>query len=1235
MNGYLLNFYKHSPLRDDILDDPDKRNRFNDEFSRNIVWSTFDRLEIRKIEQFSNYRVSEDSEKKWVGERQFSMIYEIADNNSPKRLEYKNNPQQSKCKFSFEKKDSNENEMENFRFFGVSVIDFTATAYDGFFSMKEPLLNVRRKLLDILDELCNKNKISHKNICYDIYGSLGGNDAIIIWLSNQFEELMLLVESLRCSPVKGKKRGIISNIYTMLGVRDIDNPNISYENVDGEFNIRLTKRAGYDGDSFKNILKVMLNITEDNKLDELIRTVAGEHDICVTIPGNSFVSKLYTSDGLIHMNQEQYYKNFIQANTEIAVKSDFKNVKTISIDFECNNDEQYFVDDREIYNLVDEICKSEMLLQTPYLGETLWILYSDYLKNITSTFSHPWTQDLHYQFKSCLECFRSITKEYKSADINQDKYDSIEFIIENLRQIILHIAQANRIFFEVPNTQLKHTGTYSKILRSYQGIVKFLLKQAYLIPKFNDQTEIIPFVSFDTIPIPESNSYCNNLCKKLLVEIKLPYEALVDIKHYTYLLAHEIFHYIAPSNRIDRNEIIAIISICTIVHETIKAYIMELKIELGLEVKEHEIFDESFSASIAKHTMHYVVNNFDKVCACIKDYDSESDYDIYVKRLNNDFIDLYKNKNAQKIIFSILTEYGYGTVLDKITEEYKSKGKFNKKYLTNDITESKKIIQYVNVLNANKDTEVFCKWILQKLSIEKIEKTVKAIQKAMIEAMPDFYMIQIMNMNPQYYCKEILRSRNLLSNSDESIEQQLRMALIYNYCYVNKKKRLAEVQDAEWEKDLFDFIGELNLDDESNKEYIWQSIDCNIRFMRMYNDYLDEYFSLLDFKNFEADGDFKESLSKLRENIVVDKSDDFEANIAYIERLQIQQSLEEIYKEKSVVLRRNTRKQRVCDIGFEKPSGIDDSWNVAKDFNSLIKFLGDAAQDIIDNSSEEIWYRGHEDSSYKLIPTLYRMNKGKFYNASVRKMMETFYKSFKVKSFRTPEIFANGNDTAIGTMSSMQHYSLPTNILDWTPSVLNAIYFAVEPFMLKKSEIKPDSYADIWLLNPIRLNEARRYGGISIGGNLDKEIIYPVSAVMNDEEEFKQFLPLSNNNSSENDNDVPIAVYTPYVNQRIKAQCGTFTMFSLDVDTKVINGVKDFSMYDLYEIQTKMEGSDNNATFKRFLNRVHISALAIEDIITHLKLMGIQKHTIYPELENIAKDFREQVEDYVNSKLNS
>lgn len=54
-----------------------------------------------------------------------------------------------------------------------------------------------------------------------------------------------------------------------------------------------------------------------------------------------------------------------------------------------------------------------------------------------------------------------------------------------------------------------------------------------------------------------------------------------------------------------------------------------------------------------------------------------------------------------------------------------------------------------------------------------------------------------------------------------------------------------------------------------------------------------------------------------------------------------------------------------------------------------------------------IWFRGHKDSSYKLIPSLYRMKdqENKFYKAKLREVFESLYNAFRVKAFGATEIY--------------------------------------------------------------------------------------------------------------------------------------------------------------------------------------------------------------------------------------
>lgn len=1219
MKGYLLNFYKHSPLRDNMLEDESMRNKFNNEFVRNVVWSTFDRLEVREINEFASFRQPGESEKKWVGERQFSMIYEPGTDH---RLVYINDPEANKCRFAFNAVGTDLKSMEKYRFFGISILDFTTLAYNEFFSKKDSMTYARKKILKILDELQYKNNICPNSICYDVYGSLGGNDAVIIWLANQFSDIMLLIEALRASNITNTKKGLLSNIYTILGIRDIDNKSINYNDVNGEFHVRLTKRTGYSLEKFKTELCKITNIDITN----LVHTIAGEYDLTISIPGNIMISSLYAANGLIHMGKPEYYTNFIQSNTEVCVHDDFSKIITTEVDIDVGLESFTEPNESDIYNLVNAICESQMLKQTPYLGDTLWILYSDYLKNITSTLSYPWTQDLYYQFYSCLKCLESVTEEYeKNKTFNEDKYNYIEVIIKNLRQIILHIAQANRIFFEVPNTHLKNTGTYSKILRAYQGITKKLIKQAYLIPKNNKQTEIIPFINFDSIPIPISNSYKINENDSLLVEIELPYEALVDINRYTYLLAHEIFHYIAPSDRRTRNEILNIISISTLAELLIEEYVISLVRDKKSTICYKDVFFKSLKKSIAKYVLHYVINHFEEFCSLIDKHDIEKCRNDYISNINETIRSIASNEDFCKKIYEIMVDYSYVSFINNIANN-KQENVLNEN-LQQDINVAKQIVKHFHNLRVNNDFNSFYKWIAN-YSVVFIYESIKNIEKALTEAMPDYYMIQVTSMNPSAYYNEILRIRKILYPEDNNIGLELRISLLYNYCFLEKNQRIGFSDQDQWEKNLCEFISKLDLND-TDASYLWNCISGQYTFISHYNAVLTKYFSLLCFDDYMNDNNFSNEFQEIKNRLHAFENGSFESNISYIEYFQLQESLESlknyISTEKSIV----DGSWKSSEINDEELYASNDTSPIAEDFNSLIIFLNQEAKKIMDdNQEEEIWYRGHEHDTYKLIPSLYRMNGGNFYNSSLRDVMNTLYKAFKVMSYSVPEIFTGGNDTIIGTMASMQHYSLPTNILDWTPSVLNAMYFATESTILKNNDSASKDDGEIWLLNPARLNEC---------GNIMCNITtnaYPIPYMIGDDEEsLKPFLPLQKQiESSEKCIQMPKAVYVPFVNQRIKAQNGTFTMFSLDVDEEVKNGKKDFSMYDLYEWQKKVEKEIPPGDFKPFLKKVRISNDAKIDISEHLTLMGIQKHTIYPELENIASDFKKQMHRYLTNQ---
>lgn len=1238
MKGYLLNFFKYSPIGKEV-DDEAFTNNHSEEFVRSVVWSNFDRLEIREIDEFEQFRISRFSEKNWIGERQFAMIYEVCDNEKEKRLEYfKDN--KDKCLFAFRKKSQNcISDNKILRFFGISMVDLTSEMFNYFYSCKQPGLTMHKKLLAALDEIVESNGIKAQNICFDVYGSLGGNDLVIIWLANQFEDVVKVIEALRKSSIKETKRGICANISTIMGIRDMNDSEVDYSNVNGYLNIRLTKKEGYIHSEFKNSLEEYLK-ESDIKFD----TVVGEHDLSFRIKGEGLASGLYKENGFIHIRNKNFFENIIQANTELAVNIDYDSLIAYHFDVSTRQNKMLITKNerQEILNYINKIVESQVLEQAPYLKETLWILYEDYLKIISSSFSYPWINDLHFLFFESLTYMHELVEDKSKKVRKKLKYDCIELIVGSLRQMVLHVAQSNRLFFEIPNTQLKHTGSYSKILRAYQGIIKQILKVAYSIPKVCCQSQLVPFVTFDVTPIAKSEACPNiNNCRSKILVIKLPYEALVDIPKYTYLLAHEIYHYVAPKDRKKRNGLLGAIIITIIIIQLVILYLDNYIKPRMLNLININIMDDDWNnihniviEHFKRHALSFVINNYKDIIKCIADYNDEIEWEMYFDNLWNCLGNkLHSNTKFIEIIYSLISKNNYDDIeFEKMSEVQRNI--------------YQKLINIINIEVAEYGIEGFKSWIKLNHPNERFTKQPQDVQYALREAMADYFMIQVTQINCQTYLKQIVHHKNIISGG-EDFKQDYRLGMILDFVF-SKQIGFAQEESKQERKEILENYLKEKLDfDDNVVEPIIKSYFRYRSALLAYFPIIKSCFESLNFDTIEEEyyPEFISVLEETRKLLACDTSG-FETNIDFIEKFQRQDDFQTYKKYNKRIPAEYVETNIFGNIKIEEYEKVillknSKKEKIAHSVETLLKQIYSASLEITDDESmNPIWFRGHKKSSYKLIPSLYRMkNKAdKFYNAELREVFESLYNAFRVKSFGATEIYTDGNNSVIGTMTSMQHYSVPTNILDWTTSAFVALYFAVEDKMVfcqseKNNRSIATENADIWLLNPIRLNTAYQYlkGTVNEQDAENANKSYPIPSLFGNEKEFQEFIPFANGEI----NKFPVAVYVPHVNQRIKAQVGTFTMFSLDVIGEKCTDDEhstNFLKYDLLEMQERYKDL-SKCKYKPFLTRVTISKSIICDVADWLRNMGVNRPDIYPELSNISVSLTEQIKTFLEETV--
>lgn len=128
------------------------------------------------------------------------------------------------------------------------------------------------------------------------------------------------------------------------------------------------------------------------------------------------------------------------------------------------------------------------------------------------------------------------------------------------------------------------------------------------------------------------------------------------------------------------------------------------------------------------------------------------------------------------------------------------------------------------------------------------------------------------------------------------------------------------------------------------------------------------------------------------------------------------------------------------------------------DIESLDQFVAmpERAHEVIGTHAvfDAIWWRGQADSDWELLPSALRPRHRGFEHDLVRRFMR------RAKTRYTGPLPAE--EAWPDWLFLMQHYGLPTRLLDWTRSPFIAAVFAVENH--------PDKPGAIWALNPYEWN---------------------------------------------------------------------------------------------------------------------------------------------------------------------
>jgi hypothetical protein len=254
-----------------------------------------------------------------------------------------------------------------------------------------------------------------------------------------------------------------------------------------------------------------------------------------------------------------------------------------------------------------------------------------------------------------------------------------------------------------------------------------------------------------------------------------------------------------------------------------------------------------------------------------------------------------------------------------------------------------------------------------------------------------------------------------------------------------------------------------------------------------------------------------------------------------------------------------------------------------KDF---IDAVGDtAAASTQRKKDRSLWFRGQNNAYWDVQAALWRRDCSVAYTTGDERNLTHRFRT-RAASRRTPT-HTYGDHAA--WLSLMQHYGLPTRLLDWSRSPLIAAFFAVHKY-LDPSTVK-SSDAAIWVLSPTGLNERTINHSVTpaLESKMCRHLVIPAFRDLDSPRERDRAL-----------NKGPIlAAMATETDMRMFVQQGCFTVHSPHMkpmqDSEILQGI----------------------LWKYVIPEARVRAFAQD-----LDMLGFRQGDLFPDLQNLAGDLK-------------
>lgn len=601
-DGIVIKIYK------DVQENNDKTNIRSGAMSGvpDIIWSYFDRISIQKVDKMEQF-LNMESDTEFVGRIQSFHLYKKREVNE-------------KNVFLFRTDSSENNSLLTFRdggkkpaFFAITSIRYNSAIHTYMEKCDLAGAGINAKIVKDITLKINKRVNKDEDFKIDIFSSLGDEDLVAVMAANRLAVLCDVVEFLKSITFKlkdGDKENVLSLLettHTIVGINNHDEAKGYAEEKGILANVRLTLKNNKDGkrylDNVRSVFKENKEKSDSEKELCTIHQMFGQHDAFIVLPINGKFINQYKSAsgsevaGIFCAENIEYRRAVYQSQTSILYQKEINT--TYPLEESINNEllthyernigkiQQEKVVPVELDEFIKIVDKSSLNFD-PVLKSEFRIFFLEYQKNINSAFCEQWHEDLNQQMQAFVGSLRVYLLNLDKAERKSYHVKTIVDCMESLKETYDHIAGESRNVLNRERQISYYHGSYNNIMKAYYGIIKRILLIGTIIPKYGNDNEkdIAISVNFDITANVHSELYflskqfCNEQNKenvdsktdkllvetgegkenkssaKALVSFNLPYGALVDVPKYIPYLIHEVFHYVTPVNRVNRNRLL-------------------------------------------------------------------------------------------------------------------------------------------------------------------------------------------------------------------------------------------------------------------------------------------------------------------------------------------------------------------------------------------------------------------------------------------------------------------------------------------------------------------------------------------------------------------------------------------------------------------------------------------------------------------------------------------------------